>query len=66
MDKEARVSSHQPAASLTPKTLRHAGAGVMKTGVAVVFLTAAHTNWLAPNAEGRAGDSLIRKQILPP
>ena len=46
MDKEARVSSHQPAASLplTPEPLCHAGAGVMKTGVAVVFLTAAHTN----------------------
>lgn len=46
MDKEARVSLHQPAASLplTLEPLPHAGAGVMGTGVAVVFLTAAHTN----------------------
>ena len=46
MGKEARVPLHQPAASLplALEPLPHAGAGVMKTGVAVVFLAAAHTN----------------------
>lgn len=46
MGKEACVSLHQPAASLclALEPLPHTGAGVMKTGVAVVFLMAARTN----------------------